>query len=215
MERNNIHIAAIQETKLTSKAKTKATPNYTLERKDRGNDIKGGGLAFLIHESIPYQKVSTPPSLTGDKHLEELTIQVDNNSEPLHIRNIYIPPASSCDAGYVAPINNLRDGLARDSIILGDLNAHHEMWYSEDDKDARGELVAEWISDTDLGIINEDSPTRVTAAASTAPDLSIASARLITTCTWSAECSLSSDHLPILITLSSAIRKVKSQTVPT
>ena len=211
MERNNIHIAAIQETKLTSKAKTKATPNYTLERKDRGNDIKGGGLAFLIHESIPYQKVSTPPSLTGDKHLEELTIQVDNNSEPLHIRNIYIPPASSCDAGYVAPINNLRDGLARDSIILGDLNAHHEMWYSEDDKDARGELVAEWISDTDLGIINEDSPTRVTAAASTAPDLSIASARLITTCTWSAECSLSSDHLPILITLSSAIRKVKSQ----
>ena len=84
-----------QETKFTSKAKTKPTPNYTLERKDRGRDIKGGGLAFLIHESVPYQKVSSPPTLAGDKHLEELTIEIINNAEPVHIRNIYIhPPAA-------------------------------------------------------------------------------------------------------------------------
>ena len=114
-----------QETKFTSKAKTKPTPNYTLERKDRGRDIKGGGLAFLIHESVPYQKVSSPPTLAGDKHLEELTIEITNNTEPVNIRNIYIPPASSCDPGYVAPISKLCDGLARDSLILGDLNAHH------------------------------------------------------------------------------------------
>ena len=74
MEKNIIHITAIH---LSSK--TKATQNYTLWRKDRGNDIKGRGLTFQIHESIIYQKVPTPPSLVGDKHLELLTIQVDNN----------------------------------------------------------------------------------------------------------------------------------------
>ena len=62
-----------------------------------------------------------------------------------------------------------------------------------------------------MGVINEDVPTRVTATASTAPDLSLATARLIPTCTWSAECTLSSDHLPLLITLSSAIKKVRSE----
>ena len=60
-------------------------------------------------------------------------------------------------------------------------------------------------------MINEDVPTRVTATTSTAPDLSLATARLIPTCTWSAECTLSSDHLPLLITLSSAIKKVRSE----
>ena len=199
-----------QETKFTSKSAIKKTPNYTLERQDRGRDIKGGGLAFLIHESVPYQKVPSPPSLAGDSHLEVLTIQIMDNNEPLHIRNVYIPPASSCSPGYIAPISKLSDGLATNSLIIGDFNAHHDLWYTEDAKDARGEMVADWISDSTLGIINEDMPTRVTAQASTAPDISIASSRLIPTCTWSVEYSLSSDHLPILITLTSTINKIKS-----
>ena len=133
-----------------------------------------------------------------------------DNNKPLHIRNVYILPASSCSPGYIASISKLSDGLATNSLIISNFNAHHDLWYTVDAKDARGEMVADWISDSTLRIINEDVPTRVTAQASTAPDISIASSCLIPTCTWSVEYSLSSDHLPILITLASTINKIKS-----
>ena len=80
MEENNILIAAIQETKLTEKSKPLKTPNYTLVRKDRGTD-KGGGLAFLVHESVKFQVDQTPPILENDKHLESQTILIPGKTD--------------------------------------------------------------------------------------------------------------------------------------
>ena len=51
MKKNKIHIAAIQETNLTSKSKLRPTLNFTLIRKDRDKD-KGGGVAIFIHNHI-------------------------------------------------------------------------------------------------------------------------------------------------------------------
>ena len=69
LEQNNIHVAVLQETKYTSKSKQKPTPNYQLIRKDRGNNIKGGGLAFIIHDTVPFKIIhQTAPK---DDHLEE------------------------------------------------------------------------------------------------------------------------------------------------
>ena len=112
MEQNDVHIAAIQETKLLPKSKLKPTPNYTPVRKDRGHN-KGGGLLFLVHHSIPFKQLKTPASLAKDPHLEELTIEIaSSNKDPLTIRNLYIPPASSCSQpDYQAPIQHLSDGL--------------------------------------------------------------------------------------------------------
>ena len=66
LEEHNVLVAAIQETKYTSKSKVKATPNYTLVRKDRGKDKdgQGGGLAFLIHSIPPLPPESLPPRPT-------------------------------------------------------------------------------------------------------------------------------------------------------
>ena len=63
MEKQDVHIAVIQETKFTTKSKIKPTPGYTLVRKDRGDDIKGGGVAILVHKSVPFQTVTTPKVL--------------------------------------------------------------------------------------------------------------------------------------------------------
>ena len=211
MESQNVHIAAIQETKFTSKTKIKPTPNYTLVRKDRGKDIKGGGLAFLIHQTIPFQTIQTPSSPKDDPHLEELTIQINNQqNNPIQIRNLYIPPASSCQADYEPPIHALADELGDAALILGDLNAHHNLWLSEATEDRRGKAISDWLDSSTLGILNEDSATRVTSNASTAPDISLASPTLLPTCSWQVNTAMSSDHLPIHITLATHIKKISA-----
>ena len=209
LEKERILVAAIQETKLTCKSKVKKTPNYSLIRKDRGSN-KGGGLAFLVHESIPFHQEKTPANLDSDKHLESLTINIPSKSGDFMIRNVYIPPTASCDQLYQPPINNIFDDLNDTSLILGDFNSHHESWYSEDSHDARGNLIVDTIAGKSFGIINEDQPTRVTADASTAPDLSIASVNIMPTTTWSVDKILNSDHLPITITVQADITKCRS-----
>ena len=190
----------------------KPFPNYTLVRKDRGRDNKGGGVAFLVYNKVLFQEVTAPDSLKDDPHLDEVTISINNDkNKPLFIRNVYIPPASSCNQGYIPPVEKLTDGLGDSTLILGDINAHHSMWYTEDEEDGRGRQVAAWISDSDLGILNEDLPTRVTATTSTAPDLSISSADCLPTCTWTVDTALGSDHSPILIKMSTEISKVPAQ----
>ena len=180
-------------------------------RQDRGNDIKGGGLCFLVHQTIPFQRCKTPPSLASDPHIEELTIQVESNQgKPVIIRNIYIPPVSSCEQGYTPPISSLADGLTDDSILLGDLNAHSHLWFSRDNEDTRGRQIADWINDSDLGVCNEDTATRSTATSNTAPDLSLATSNLLPTCSWTVNSALSSDHLPIHLSLTTQIKKTSA-----
>ena len=58
------------------------------------------------------------------------------------------------------------------------------------------------INGSDHGILNWDTPTRVPLNAEpSSPDVSLASASLITSCSWQTLSTLSSDHLPILIRL--------------
>ena len=95
MEKDNIKIAAIQETKLTDKSKLPNINNFNMVRKDRGVN-KGGGVAFLIHEDIPFQLEETPNALKNDSHTESITISIPGENKPLIIRNVYIPPTSSC-----------------------------------------------------------------------------------------------------------------------
>jgi hypothetical protein len=210
MEKKNIKIGAIQETKLTGKSKKIKTPNYTFVRKDRGTN-KGGGLAFLVHKDVTFNLEKTPQILEQDPHMETLTISLPGkNNDPLYIRNVYIPPQSSCNQNYAPPVNHLFESLGNSSLILGDVNAHHQLWHSEANEDARGRLLVDTITGLNFGVINEDQPTRVTANASTAPDVSIASSSLIPTVNWNLDNSLSSDHLPIIISLAAEITKTNT-----
>ena len=122
MKENDVKIAAFQETKLNDCSKLSNTANYTLVRKDRKED-SGGGLAFLIHESIMFESV--PDNLPRDPRLEYLAIKVNS----LTIFNIYIPPTSSCKTpGYTPTISPfLTDS---ETLIVGDFNAHDPLWHS-------------------------------------------------------------------------------------
>ncbi len=209
MDNNNIMIAAIQETKLTDKSKPKKTPGYTMLRKDRGTD-KGGGLAFLINETIHFHTEPNPPGLEQDPHIEAQTIRIPGKGKNLTIRNVYIPPSGSCQNQYKPNLEVLLNNTNETTLILGDFNAHHKSWYTEGNEDSRGKLVIEVIEGKNIGFLNEDQPTRIANGSNTSPDLSLATSDLLPTTSWSTETKLSSDHLPIVLTINGEFKRHKS-----
>ena len=91
--------------------------------------------------------------------------------------------------------------MTTDTIILGDFNAHHSSWYSSS-TDTRGTMLETMVSDSNFVIIYWDSPARLPGNANpSSPDVSLASASLITSTNWQKKTHLGSDYLPILISL--------------
>ena len=74
--------------------------------------------------------------------------------------------------------------LITSTTLLSSLltNAHHLLWHTETTQETWGHLVADWIDNSDLAILNENLLTRVTENSSTALDISIASASVLTSC---------------------------------
>ena len=91
--------------------------------------------------------------------------------------------------------------IGTDSLVLGDFNAHHSLWHSGT-TDTRGNQLVDSISISSMAVLNTDSPTRLPVNADpSSPDVSLASASLITSSEWQIHTTMSSDHLPILIGL--------------
>lgn len=198
LQKHEIHLAALQETKLKDTASVKFA-NYNCIRCDRNQF--GGGLAFLVHKSLTYTETRLPQNAQVSQYTETQAIRIHGN-HPITFINVYIPPVSSCMTGWKASIAHLL--LQDDTIILGDFNAHDPLWYSNgNDSSNRGDNLAEEISATTYTVLNGNTPTRLPKNGNpTSPDISLASASLVTSVSsWAAETTLSSDHLPILIKL--------------
>ena len=95
VERHNVKVPVIQESKLSSNFRTPSIQNLTTVRKVRRQG-QGGGLLTLIQKSINFSWRPESPETLAEPHLEELTITVTLGDTQLIITNIYIPPTSSC-----------------------------------------------------------------------------------------------------------------------
>ena len=200
VNQHQIKVIALQETKLNNNSTPPDIPNFTLVRKDRTKD-KGGGIAIFVHKSILFAQT---PNLPDDGHSEINGVEIGN----IKIRNIYIPPVTSCAQGFVPDLQPLLS--EPDSIILGDFNAHNPLWHSSI-QDPRGDKIADDIGDSNFGVLNEDLPTRIpTNGQPTSPDISLASTSLLPHIEWETKTALSSDHLPIIITVNTNIQTTKS-----
>ena len=198
LERHKVKVAVIQESKLTLNSRTPNIQNFTTVRKDCDQG-QGGGLLTLIHKSINFSRRPDSPDTLADHHLEELTITAKLGNTDLIITNVYIPPTSSCTGGYNPSLDHLM--MTTDTLILGDFNAHHSLWYSSS-TDTRGTMLESMVSGSNFAILNWDSPTRLTGNANpSSPDVSLASASLITSTNWQKKTNLGSEHLPNLISL--------------
>ena len=195
LKENKIKIAALQETKLDPLSPSPSFHGYTILRKDRNQ--YGGGVAFLIHHSVQYHNLPNP--IPNDPHLELLSISIPTPDGDTTITNVYIPPRSSCHPSYQPPFDDLLQG--DNHLILGDFNAHHNLWFSSSE-DTRGSRLYDAITSSPFGVLNENSPTRAPPnGPTTSPDLSLTTPNLLPTINWHTITSLSSDHLPIILTL--------------
>lgn len=166
MHTNHIKVAAIQETKLSEKSNLTTKDGYNFVRHDRTQD-EGGGLAFIVHNSIPFQSIDLPSPRQYDIHLEQQAIKIKSNESYVTLVNLYIPPRSSCAAGYRLDVSHLLQ--TEDSLILGDFNAHHGLWFSAHPEDQRGEDIATQIDQSPFGVLNENTHTRLAPDGGTSP----------------------------------------------
>ena len=83
--------------------------------------------------------------------------------------------------------------------ILGDFNCHHLIWDLKDTSDHCGDEVFNWVISSDLlPLNNSDIPNLLHRSL---PDISFAPPSLALSCSWEVLQDLSSDHLPILLTI--------------
>ena len=95
--------------------------------------------------------------------------------------------------------------MTLDTLVLGDFNAHHSSWHATL-TNTRGKNLADSICNSDFGIHNWDTPTRLPSNATpSSPDVSLASPSLITSTNWNTITTLCSDPLPILIRLQTTV----------
>lgn len=110
----------------------------------------------------------------------------------LKIANVYVPPASSCPANFVASIAPL---LAIDAIVLGDINGHNEEW-SMGAGDPRGDRIGAEIDNFSFVVLNDpDVATRPSSNSS--PNVAFAPSALALNFNWITTTTLNSDHVPV------------------
>ena len=197
MNVKNVSIAALQETKLTKNSKL-STPRWACVRTDRPKG-KGGGIALLVKKNVNFTVVTLPTAPNGDT-IEQQAIAVKLGNKDLTIVNCYIPPQSSCTTRYKASLQHLT--TLQSTLLLGDIKDHNELWDTRGTTDTRGDEIAEEIINSDWVILNEDVPTRSPAnGPETSPDISLTTSDIATLAEWKVTTELTSDHLPICISL--------------
>ena len=173
--------------------------NYQLFRKDRPTRDCGatrGGVAIYVHQTLPCTRV------TLNSSLEVVACRVKFGNTDLVVCSVYCPSDVALDNDELDALHHHFGG--RNSVILGDFNAHHCLWGSQR-SDTRGRQMMDFISGSDLAILNDGSPTRIDDGTGDVSciDLSLVSSNIAARFEWATyDDTLGSDHLPITLTLS-------------
>lgn len=192
-----IDVLLLNETHLNSKKKF-SLPNFSTYRTDRRNSgsTNCGGTAVLIRRNIAHSRTSTPTT-----SLENTSILTHFNGKDLRLTAIYKSPSSILNT---ADLDNLLDSDAN-TILAGDFNAKCPIWHSSCTNRA-GNTLLNHMELNNYTIVAPDTPTFFPDIHQHNPDvLDIA---LLKTQNLRYELQnlneLSSDHNPILLTISSA-----------
>ena len=195
-------MALIQESKLRAKTPTPTFSGYSTLRLDRPGDVGGGGLLALISRQISYTHTTRAivSSLPPDNVREVQTLSIRLGKEEYNLANVYLPPTSSCPPSYVPELGGLASSMR--SLVLGDFNAHDPAWLSTQSTDVRATTLLDQLEE--MVVLNGDEPTRIpftTGSRPTSPDVAFASPDISLRCDWRVFNELSSDHMPVTISL--------------
>jgi Reverse transcriptase (RNA-dependent DNA polymerase)/Endonuclease-reverse transcriptase len=192
-------------------------PGYTAFRKDRlvarggeGQDVRGGGLLTLIRDDQEYraEHIDQWIPVQQDEETEVLQVKLYWQDSVIVLSNVYALPQlwqvageqrqNQFDAGNILTTCVNSDAAAFD-LIVGDFNAHHEMWDPRRAIDARGEALADWCADHGVAISNTGAVTYISPTfrgPRSTPDLTLSGPGISVT-SWKTLAPMMSDHLPI------------------
>ena len=153
LSRRQVKVACLQETKLNNEVATPRFPDYAIIRRDCPGG-GGGGLITLVHHSVPFVE---SPSPFNDNVSECILIKLKIANIEFSLANVYLPPQSSCPSNFSAYLAPL---LVDDTLIVGDINAHSDLW-SLGNNDPRGDAFNDELENCNFVILNDvDTPTR-------------------------------------------------------
>ncbi|GFT40745.1 replication-associated protein [Trichonephila clavipes] len=151
----------------------KATHPITWTGDNYGNreDRSGGGLLIAVPSNISAQQI--PIQIQQTRELEILAIKIHVRNISFYIVNIYAPRGFN-----IILIKSFLESLMAPMIIFGDFNPHHPMWGSDHISRYSDEFV-EWITDSNLVLLNTTVPTyRSSADATSLLDLTVCSSSI-------------------------------------
>ena len=166
---------------------------YTVLRKDLVSEtVAHGGVMIAVHHSVPSRHlcIRTP--------LQAVAVRATLGQRELTVCSIYCPP------GVPLPhveMRQLMRELPSPVLLLGDFNSHHPAWGSTSEC-ARGRLLASFLDDEGLCVLNTGSPTHLTLPSghTSVLDLSLCSPELAHLFSWEADSDpQGSDHFPVWV----------------
>lgn len=206
---NNINICLVSETLLNHKISMKIN-NFFCYRCDRENN-RGGGVALLISKNISHTLL---PSLQTEV-IENIGVKVlTSNNNYVNIYSCYFPggaagPNSSKKQKFKSDI--LKLSRANNNFLIGgDFNGRHSLWGCQR-SNCWGNILFDTINSENLQVLYPNHPTYIPSDPRRQPstlDLfvtnitnNISAATVIN--------DLSSDHLPIKISLNKNIQTIQ------
>jgi hypothetical protein len=171
----------------TRQSLTRGVPGFVLAASSLRN-IHVGGSAVLVRSGLPFRTApEPPPHPEAANHDCARAILLLGDTE-IEVISVYLRPELGLTS---VPVPLPSD--ARPCVVAGDFNAHNYMWCRMND--LRGDLVADWMTDQGLIILNDGSPTRESVALRHAPSTpDITFSRDVVCTAWQANPSHISDH---------------------
>ena len=188
-----------QETKLNpdKKFKIKGYKSYLNSVKINDDEKAHGGVGIFAKNHLSSYQI------TLNTKLQAVAASVKIRQR-ITICSLYLPPGD----GWMnlnemkTEIQNLINQLPKPFLLLGDINAHHPLWFDQRPQDKRGEMLVDLIADNDVGLLDRNKPTclwKVDKSYSHI-DLSLCSSDLLELFHWDTHNEpMNSDHFPVLL----------------
>lgn len=173
---------------------------YSIYHRPRTNGSRAaGGVIIAIKSDIDSKVIDL------NTNLEAVAVQV---GAPLkaNILNVYLPPGVHITK---EEIKELLSQVPEPFLLVGDINAHHPLWGSEETS-ARGRVIESIISEENLSVMNNGEMTYVNSATGLGSciDICCCTSQLAGTFDLNvSEDSHGSDHIPLIVAIPPSIQQ--------
>ena len=198
---NKIDILLVSETHFTAKTHF-SIPGYSLSHTNHPDDRAHGGTAILVRTTIKYAE----QPCYAKPEIQATIIQVQGQQRCINIASVYCPPRYNLKAQHYHSFFKLLEPCF---IAGGDYNCKHTLWGSRLIT-TKGRELASIIQSQNYSFLSTGTPTYWPTDAHKLPDLLdffVTSKVPLSTIDIQPSYDLSSDHTPIIATLSTSIHK--------